>query len=321
MGEHWIDASTARELAGGNLAICERLHAGLIASRARLFTVSGTRHENVALPTQFWWAKGHEALEQNWRTSDFSTWIDNRDHWQAFGVTFALSGVLDMLPFERRGVLARSLSVAGNSEWVSAQEARRFAYEKLGFNPVVAGGVLTKQASLGFLVARAVTAQGSKGGADEHDGWAWDEREWNVAPWFWENFLDEGRSAQDWETGKFSGRGIGPIGLRWVTLNGVHFLRESLIALLPTSDAPPVPTTAAKNVGGRPPAAFSDEMMCAIWALIYQGDLQPKTQADVEKAMLDWTSERGHELGTTLARQKARLVMTAISKEVANPAG
>lgn len=235
----WIAASKALELAESNLALCERLRAGLIKSSARLFLKDDERLEEVLLPATFWWAEGREELEQDWDAGDFSTWIDHSEHWQAFGVTLDLAGVLEMLPFERRAIVSRVLSIVGNVDWVPAKEARRFAYEHGNINPAAAGGFVINKAKLGFLTARAVLAQGSSGKRDEDD-WTWQFREWNIPGWFWEDFTSEGSSSQDWETGTFAGRGIGPDGTRWVTLHGVHFLRSSLPALAPALVQPKI---------------------------------------------------------------------------------
>ncbi len=176
-------------------------------------------------------------MKQDWESGDFSTWIDDSGHWQAFCVTFDLAGVLELLPFERRAIVSRELSVAGNAAWVPAKDARRFAYERGNINPVAAGRFVIMQANLGFLTARAVLAQGATGKHDEGD-WNWQFREWDIPGWFWENFVLEGSSSQDWESGIFAGRGAGPDGVRWVTLSGVHFLRESLAALAPANVQP-----------------------------------------------------------------------------------
>ena len=319
MAEQWIEASRALELVGSAYAICERASAGLIKSSSRLLLIGNDRHEDAVIPSKFWWAEGHEALEQNWPSGDFSTWIDRSEEWKAFGVTFALSGVLEILPFERRGLTARSLSVAGNAGWVSATAARQFAYNEGKANPMKADTAVIDQAKLGFLSARAVLAQGSKSASDESD-WTWEAREWDIPLWFWNDFADVGSSSQDWGAGRFSGHGTGPDGLRHITLQGVHFFKESLSALLPaaiTRSAKSLP----KNKGGRPPAAFTDDLMCAIFGLIHQGDFQPKNQAEIEKAMLDWAVRNDHELGVTLAREKARKVFSALTLGVGNPGG
>jgi hypothetical protein len=184
-------------------------------------------------------------------------------------------------------------------------------------NPTKAATAVIERAKLGFLTARAVLAQGSKGESDETK-WSWEAREWDIPPWFWEQFTDDGRSSQDWALGKFAGRGKSPNGLRYLTLHGVHFLRESLSALTPATIATSAKSV-PKNKGGRPPAAFADDLMCAIWGLIYQGDLVPKNQAEIARAMLDWAVANGHELGATVAREKAQKVFAALKTDIGNP--
>ena len=317
MTEHWIEAHQAKEIAGSSHSLCERLRDGLIASRAETFVRHDQALSAALLPKEFWWAGGYDALEQDWAAGQFSTWIDRAFHWKAYGVQMALSGVLEMLPFNDRAVTARALSVAGDVGWISARAAKQFAYDKAGAIPMKAGAAIIVQARLGFITARAVTATCFRGGRDDTAP-QWEEREWDVPTWFWDRFADPDSSAQDWELGTFSGKGVGPEGLRYFTLRDVRFMRASLDALLPSTLLAP-PILPAKS-GGRPPAAFADDLMCAIWASIYRGDLQPKRQADVERAILDWTAAEGHVLGNTAAREKARKIWTATRQEVENPA-
>ena len=97
-------------LAAG-MTLAKRAHSGLVKSRARLFKwetmedvgyghSKKVQHEAqfAVLPKKFWWANGHEALEQNWVTGDFATWIDNKLHLQAFGTEFDRSDIKAMLP-------------------------------------------------------------------------------------------------------------------------------------------------------------------------------------------------------------------------------
>lgn len=318
MAEQWIEASRALELAGSSHALCERASVDLVKARAQLLLIDNDRHEEAVIPPKFWWAKGHEALVQDWTSGDFSTWIDHSEERKAFGVTFAFSGLLEMLPFERRGQTARSYSVAGNADWISASEARKFAYNEAGLNPTRADRVVIEQGQLGFLTARAVLAQGSTGGSNEKIAWSWEAREWDIPPWFWNGFTDAGSSSQDWTLGIFAGRGKGPNDLRYFTLHGVHFLRESLGVLIPGTIATSAKSE-PKNKGGRPPAAFADDLMCAIWGLIYQGDLKPRNQAEIARAMLDWAAANDQELGATLAREKAQKVFAALKTDIGNP--
>lgn len=316
MAEQWISAPQALELVGSNLALCGRMKSGLIASRARLLLIDDEAHGDATIPTKFWWAEGFDALDQDWIAGDFAAWIDHSQHWQAYGVVFALSGVLQMLPSERRGIVSRTLSVVGSDLWVSASAARQFAYSRAEVNPMKSAGAVLDLARLGFITGRAVRAEGVS--ASE---WTLAEREWDIPPWFWERLVSAG-GTQDWDRGKFGAGFKGRDGERHYTLDGVHFLRESLDALLPAPNQTmmaPAPASESRIKGGRPPAAFADNLMCAIWGLIYQGDLNPKTQAEVERAILDWASLNNHEIGVTAARGKARKIFTTLLGEVENP--
>ncbi len=50
------------------------------------------------VPKDFWWAEGAAALQQNWTTGDFDTWIDRRVHLRAFGVSFSRGDIEKMIP-------------------------------------------------------------------------------------------------------------------------------------------------------------------------------------------------------------------------------
>lgn len=77
-------------------------------------------------------------------------------------------------------------------------------------------------------------------GAGQRPGdWTREEREWDVSTWFWECFKTPDASSQDWEQGRFAGRGRGPEGQGWSTLHGVQFLRSSLDVLLPVAPKAP----------------------------------------------------------------------------------
>jgi hypothetical protein len=236
MADQWIEASTALDVFGARMAICERCEAGLIRSRAQLFRRNKEELVDVELPREFWWAKGRGALDQNWDTGDFSTWIKQTYHWQAFGVHFALDDLLKLIPFDQHAAIRRRLSVAGNPAWVSAREARRFAYNEAGFNPMTAGKAVVEQCRLGLIIGRAVEMRWGLG--SKPDDWTTEEREWDIPTWFWDSFTTQDTSSLKWEQGLFAGRGRGPQGYGWMTLNGVHFLRSSLDVLLPAVSAP-----------------------------------------------------------------------------------
>ncbi len=62
----------------------------------------------------------------------------------------------------------------------------------------------------------------------------------------------------------------------------------------------------AKNKGGRPPAPYWDDMWADIAAALYAGDLVPKTQSEIENAMIQLIERGGFEASTSNVRARAR---------------
>ncbi len=189
--EEWISAAEAIKLVSAAIgsyrarrAICSRAHDGLIEARAARLVLNDRSMDNANVSRQFWWAKGEAALEQNWSTGDFATWIDHKYHLRAYGVSFSRHGI----------------------------EA---------------------------LIAPAVASRG-------------------------------------------------------------------------TSLEPPV------QAGGRPPAAFWDDLWIEMCRQLWAGELQPKRQADIEAAMMNWVVTHGHNPGESTIRPRARKLWTALQKEDEN---
>jgi nucleoside phosphorylase len=78
--------------------ICARAHSGLIRARAERFIVDNKVADGHEVPREFWWAEGEAALQQNWTTGDFDTWIDHSVHLKAFGVSFWYGDIEKMIP-------------------------------------------------------------------------------------------------------------------------------------------------------------------------------------------------------------------------------
>jgi len=62
----------------------------------------------------------------------------------------------------------------------------------------------------------------------------------------------------------------------------------------------------AKPKGGRPLAAHWDAMWAAIAVALYTTDLEPETQADIERAMKDWLASNGIDAGDASVRTRAQ---------------
>jgi hypothetical protein len=104
--EEWLPASAALALLEptmgrytATMTICARAHDGLIRARAKRFIRGSARAaDDVEIPAAFWWARGHGALKQNWKAGDFETWIDQRTHLKAYGVSFLRSQIEEIIP-------------------------------------------------------------------------------------------------------------------------------------------------------------------------------------------------------------------------------
>lgn len=63
-----------------------------------------------------------------------------------------------------------------------------------------------------------------------------------------------------------------------------------------------------KNPGGKPLAAHWDAMWATLAVSLYTGDLQPKTQADIETVIKQWFLDNDLDVGETAARDRARVL-------------
>lgn len=71
--------------------------------------------------------------------------------------------------------------------------------------------------------------------------------------------------------------------------------------------------TLVSNKGGRPPAEFWDDMWAAIASALYVGDLDPKSQADIERAMASWIDANGQSAADSTIRRRARRLWDRIA--------
>ncbi len=118
--DDWINAAEALQIneskAGVALwsQILERARDGIIQARAQHYIVTGGQRPGRisfdkpetgvrkftchVLESNFFWAGSGGALEANWVTGDFSTWIDQKWHCRAYGVQFRRSEIEAMVP-------------------------------------------------------------------------------------------------------------------------------------------------------------------------------------------------------------------------------
>jgi hypothetical protein len=83
------------------------------------------------------------------------------------------------------------------------------------------------------------------------------------------------------------------------------------------SDAPqsPLPQATRISGAGRPTKAWWEDAIIAVMKRIWLGDLKPKRQADVQRALEEWIDANGHEAGDTPIKERARKIFLAHEAE------
>jgi hypothetical protein len=100
----------------------------------------------------------------------------------------------------------------------------------------------------------------------------------------------------------------------WLRLYGVRFWAPFLDEQPSASANAPPADELQRNKGGRPRNDYWEALLVEIARQLYSGDLQPKRQADIEGAMQDWLTDKGHKWGETQVRQRAKSLWEAIEK-------
>lgn len=314
MAHEWITAATALRYLSDEIfshheqrAICERAHSGLIAARADLLIWGGEERRNSLIPKEFWWAEGHEALEQNWDAGDFSTWIDRKVEVKAFGVCFDFPAITELAPAGERAAGMQRISVSGDPEWLHSRDLVRLIYDKTA--SLRPGPMIVEAAKLGQLSARAMRASSIR---ESHAGYAkeqtWAAIEWDVPLWFWRDFTQANHSAQEWQLGKVKGIGRRNKASETIELQGVHF-HTSGLAYLGLGDAE-TPEVASPNASNRGRKAKYDwpAAMLAIFGQIHRGDFKPDSQAAIEKALQAHLADGDKEPSESTVRPYAKQI-------------
>jgi hypothetical protein len=208
--------------------------------------------------------------------------------------------------FVKGAGFARAERVESKEEWITAAEAVRLL--KPVFNgEYMAQMTICKRAHSGLVRSRA-------------EQFMMDEavrNNFEIPKGFW---WAEGNSTltQNWTTGDFdTWIDRGEVHLRAF---GVSFLRADIEKMIPASKAETHAFAVSAGApspakGGRPKADWWEDLWIEICRQLYLGDLQPKTQADIERAMLQWVSDRNETVGETIVRTRASKLWKAIQKD------
>ncbi len=201
----------------------------------------------------------------------------------------------------RKGLLHSSMTV-GAAIIVLEQDGRHFVKDAVDRVSAVAKDVeafamLTESADgfLAFLSAKfdevAIKAQGGRGGQarsphfDAAMSGIWDESYNKI--------------------------------LRQIELHRFSFTKTFVAKEVTASSSKETPLAfAQKNVGGKPFARHWDAMWAHIAVKLYSLDLQPESQADIERAMMDWLASQDIDAGDTAVRQRARQLWQEYQKVV-----
>ncbi len=129
--------------------------------------------------------------------------------------------------------------------------------------------------------------------------------------------------------------------VRTLHLFGVRFDPAGIRALIPPDvepparsrprDEPPPPnrelaiepapgrlTSESANKGGNPGKLWWDDLWVEMCRRIYAEGLPHNTQAEIERAMMDWAANNGHEMSEQSARTRARKLFRALQAEDKN---
>ena len=150
-------------------------------------------------------------------------------------------------------------------------------------NPASAAQFLIDQCRLGFVLGHAIQCQ--IGFGEQPDKWDIEEREWSIPGWFWQGFTASESSSQNFERNAIAGRGRYEGRTAWINLTGVHYLKTDIEALARESSgvSEPAAETPVRPSGGRPPAAWWDELRCV--ATIGCGNKTVRVSPDVLVAL------------------------------------
>jgi len=316
MPHEWIKADLALKYVSDEFfdtaarrRICERAHGGLIAAKAERIIWQGREESEHLIGKGFWWAEGGEALEQDWQSGDFSTWIDQKIEVKAFGVSFDFGALSELVPSDMKADALRRVSVAGHEDWISAAQVHSAVIAR--GNPMHATAVLAEASRLGQFGARAMRA--SFEARIDGSVRAWSAIEWDVPLWFWKDFADVRKGVFEWHLGKVRGEGrLNGVFTR-IQLQGVYFHKSGLTSLGMAAGSVPFVTEPESKRGRRPKYDWPATSL-AIFGHIYRGDLKPESQADIERALISHLTQGDVVPSESTVRPYAKQIWEEFSK-------
>lgn len=191
MANQWISCAKALEIVGGpdpaffdKQSLLNGAANGRIRARALCYVEFDEFEQatwegyDCELPAASWNFDEANELSNDWVTGDFEKIVLSL-RFCATGVSFNLEEVLELVPFEKRATILRSLSVASNVDWISTRSARAMLVADGQLSENDAESLLLDHCKQGLVSARAVLLELTYH-ADAHRPNI-HEREWDVS--------------------------------------------------------------------------------------------------------------------------------------------
>jgi hypothetical protein len=330
MDDEWISAADAYELvrkvnpSRAAEVICSRAHDGLIAAKAHTLIVGEKRNEDAKIPVPFWWAKGNGALNQNWATGDFDTWIRSKVHWRAYGVKFLKRDIVAMLPPSL--VTSTVPGQAGEGNFASASQAMAELQNQLKCTSREAASHIIRFCRAGLVESRCATFWYE---VTDLFGPSDNELEQVAIPdWFWEHCATGPEAILDWQSGTFAGRGSVGGKKHKVRIRGVEFNIAGLVGLetmLQQQDTADLSVDAATTHtrpdnqpepvarGGRPKSENWTNWIAELVSYMHQEGIPDGSGVEGQDAVIGAVEERLAERGLdSLSRSTVQAAVRAV---------
>lgn len=222
MDEDWLPARDAlaflqrvAPFTDQRRTICTRAHAGLIQARAETLILPKGKYSNAGIGEDFWWAEGGSALNQNWVTGDFSTWINQKFQVKAFGVSFLADDIYAIVPG----------SAKKDGRWIDSADAVERVASEAGVSLDDALAAIIHCCANRLAEARCQTLNWQYVDSYDPDEGIDDD----VMPaWFWMTSARHPDAILNWRTGNFAGPGENERYYCQAQAKGVVFDRASL---------------------------------------------------------------------------------------------
>jgi hypothetical protein len=235
------------------------------------------------------------------------------------------SGAFSLIPFPENGRAGmassalptdRDIKPEDLADWFSPMEAIGYAANCVGLKGA-------SNAVWQLLVAGMIEAVASSSSMTQKDRAPQTSNQPTIIPKrLWKGLTDHGSDL--WNGGYARFRLIrGDHSATTYQFFGIKLNPDDVRSNLPQpqphliESAAPTPETAPAeitNKGGRPRKDWWDDFWIEICRQIWIGDLQPKTQADLERAMFEWVeNHRNAEIGETTVKAAARKLFKAWS--------